>query len=103
MVITLRGRIRLAIVRGQQPIHFIEEDDCGAVFLGARENRGHTLDRISNTSAQNAGGGERIETAFRLTCDQARDQRLSCSWRPDQQQTRWNLQPQRMRSRWVFE
>src|SRR5208337_2680671 len=46
---------------------------------------------------------ERIETSFRLTCNQARDQRLSGSWRTDQQQTRWNLQPQRMRSRWVFE
>src|SRR5208283_1796085 len=54
---------QVAVVRGQQPIHFIEEDDCGAVFLGARENRGHTLDRISDASPQNSGSSQRIEAA----------------------------------------
>src|SRR5208337_5214049 len=57
----------------------------------------------SDASAQNSGCGQRIETALGLACDQACDQRFSCSWRPDQQQPRRYLQPQRMRSRWVFE
>src|SRR5208283_5688344 len=94
---------KVAVVRGQQSIHFIEEDDCGTVLLGARENSGHTLDRISDASAQNSGCGQRIEAPLGLARDQARDQRLSCSWGPDQQQTCGDLQPQRMRSRWVFE
>jgi hypothetical protein len=51
------------------------------MFFRARENSGHTFDRISDASAQNAGSSQRIETAFGLACDQARDQRLSCSWR----------------------
>src|SRR5215472_19083254 len=42
--VVLRQRVTVC---WQQPIHFVEKDNCRTVFLGTRENRGNALDGIS--------------------------------------------------------
>jgi hypothetical protein len=87
----------------QKAIHFIDEDDRRAAFLGPGEQISQLLHRCARGASEDVGSRHGIEAPLGLRGDQPRDHRLASARRSDQDQARRHGQLQPFAVGWIHQ